>query len=74
MFIQSEKYTFSIISSLFRQIISYNFPKLNFMRILAKSIVITGEEIKTFEKLFELYKKMNHLNCISEHWLYSKYD
>ena len=65
MFIDSEKYSFSIISSLFRQLIHYNFPKLKMMRLLTKSIVITGEEVARFEQLFELYKKVNHLNCIS---------
>jgi len=44
------------------------------MRLLSKCIVITGDEVNTFQELFDLYKKLNHLNCISEHWLYSKYD
>lgn len=52
MFINSDKYSFSIISSLFRQIIRYNFSKLSMIRLLTKSIVITGDEVKKFEELF----------------------
>jgi hypothetical protein len=52
-------------------ILRFNFPKLNFIRLLAKCIVITADNQTTFETLFELYKKVNHITSISEYWLCS---
>jgi hypothetical protein len=42
-----------------------------FIELVAKSIVLTYEEIQTFETLFEIYKKLRHLTAISEYWLSS---
>ena len=48
MFTKSEKVGFSILKSIFSEIIRVNFPKLKMMKLLGKSIVITGPEVSTF--------------------------
>jgi len=43
MFTDFQKVDFSILKTIFSEIIRTNFPKLRMMQLLGKSIVITGE-------------------------------
>jgi hypothetical protein len=43
MFTNFDKVDFSILKTIFSEIIRVNFPKLRMMQLIGKSIVITGD-------------------------------
>lgn len=70
IFISSAEDTpFSVLSAVFKTLLSFYTPRLRVVRLLARCIVLTHDEVENFEETFRLYKKVKHLISIAENWL-----
>jgi hypothetical protein len=70
MFIESDAQTpFSVLSAVFKTMLDFYSPRLQMVRLLARSIVLTHEEVESFEGTYRFYKKVKHLTSVAEHWL-----
>lgn len=66
---QKKSHSYYILNSIFRLLGRFLKPKAYFTRLLSSCIIITQEDIHTFESLNFYYKRLRHLIAISEHWL-----